>query len=168
MAEAVAAKDAEVRAAQDAHTRLLDAEAKRRADVQKAVEEKEMKLARDHAKKLSRLADDHAKALERRDQEHRAERKQDLVKADESAAKYAEALEAKARACVSVESLEANSLRLWKRRMKDVRRRRTRRWRPSRPHSCGRTRPRRRRARTRWPLPGWLDNWPPQKVEPTT
>ena len=57
MAEAVAAKDAEVRAAQDAHTRLLDAEAKRRADVQRAVEEKEMKLARDHAKKLSRLAD---------------------------------------------------------------------------------------------------------------
>ena len=44
MAEAVAAKDAEVRAAQDAHTRLLDAEAKRRADVQRAVEEKEMKL----------------------------------------------------------------------------------------------------------------------------
>ena len=106
MAGAVAAKDAEVRAAQDAHTRLLDAEAKQ-ADVQKAVEEKEMKLARDHAKKLSRLADDHAKALERRDQEHRAERKQDLVKADESAAKYAEALEAKAREHASlVASLE--------------------------------------------------------------
>ena len=35
MADAVAAKDAEVRAAQDAHTRLLDAEAKRRADVQR-------------------------------------------------------------------------------------------------------------------------------------
>jgi kinesin family protein 5 len=112
MADAVAAKDAEVRAAQDAHTRLLDAEAKRRADVQKAVEEKEMKLARDHAKKLSRLADDHAKALERRDQEHRAERKQDLVKADESAAKYAEALEAKAREHASlIESLEAKQLK---------------------------------------------------------
>ena len=112
MAEAVAAKDAEVRAAQDAHTRLLDAEAKRRADVQKAVEEKEMKLARDHAKKLSRLADDHAKALERRDQEHRAERKQDLVKADESALKYAEALEAKAREHASlIESLEERQLK---------------------------------------------------------
>jgi len=112
MAEAVAAKDAEVRAAQDAHTRLLDAEAKRRADVQKAVEEKEMKLARDHAKKLSRLADDHAKALERRDQEHRAERKQDLVKADESALKYAEALEAKAREHASlIESLEEKQLK---------------------------------------------------------
>ena len=112
MADAVAAKDAEVRAAQDAHTRLLDAEAKRRADVQRAVEEKEMKLARDHAKKLSRLADDHAKALERRDQEHRAERKQDLVKADESALKYAEALQAKEREHASlIESLEEKQLK---------------------------------------------------------
>ena len=112
MADAVAAKDAEVRAAQDAHTRLLDAEAKRRADVQKAVEEKEMKLARDHAKKLSRLADDHAKALERRDQEHRAERKQDLVKADESAVKFSEALQAKEREHASlVASLEEKQLK---------------------------------------------------------
>merc|ERR1719258_78062 len=112
MADAVAAKDAEVRAAQDAHTRLLDAEAKRRADVQRAVEEKEMKLARDHAKKLSRLADDHAKALERRDQEHRAERKQDLVKADESAVKFSEALQAKEREHSSIiESLEEKQLK---------------------------------------------------------
>ena len=117
-----------------------------------------MKLARDHAKKLSRLADDHAKALERRDQEHRAERKQDLVKADESALKYAEALEARgagASGDVSGQNRwKSDSLRLWKRRMKDVRRRRTPRWRPSRPHSCGRTRPRRRLGRTRSRRPG--------------
>ena len=56
---------------------------------------------------MSRLADDHAKALERRDQEHRAERKQDLVKADESAVKFSEACRRRSR-----------STRLWLRRWK--------------------------------------------------
>merc|ERR1719478_1479509 len=71
-----------------------------------------MKLARDHAKKLSRLADDHAEALQAKEQEHRAERKQDLVKADESALKYAEALQAKAREHASlIESLEEKQLK---------------------------------------------------------
>ena len=108
MAEAVAAKAAEVVAAQDAHAKLLDAEAKRRADVQKAVEAKEMKLARDHARRLSQLCDDHAKALERRTQEHLAHQKREAVVAEAASTTYAEALEAKAKAhSVIIASLEA-------------------------------------------------------------
>jgi len=112
MADAVAAKAAEVVAAQDAHTKLLDAEAKRRADVQKAVEAKEMKLARDHAKRLSQLCDDHAKALERRTQEHLAHQKKEALIAEAASTTYAEALEAKAKAhSVIIASLEEKQRR---------------------------------------------------------
>ena len=77
-------QDAEVQAAQDAPYSLLDAEAKRRADVQSSGEGDE--IGRDHAKKLS-FSGRPRQGFGKRDQEHRAERR-DLVKADESALKY--------------------------------------------------------------------------------